>query len=263
MYLTIRNAVNVQAKALIQLLLIDGPRQKWSPMVFIEGLQVEDRWARDQSLHLDLSTSCGLRRTGSAGLEPATRCRSKHQVPRSPTGHAPIDQGQGEDQRGRWSSSVGLEPATRWWWPPRRLRPLRRPPPLRPFSFPPSLVFLFISFSSGVSKSPSEALSTLIGRGVVERSLSVAISTLIGRCVVGKPPSVAISTLIGRRVVGKSLSVAWLDKGHAPAFLGGVPVWGDGNLRPRTWPNARGQWRRCAKWSEGGLLEKKLRSAHM
>ena len=44
-YPTIRNAVNVQAKALIQLLLKDRPthRQKWTPMVFIEGLQLEDR----------------------------------------------------------------------------------------------------------------------------------------------------------------------------------------------------------------------------
>ena len=49
----------------------------------------------------------------------------------------------------------------------------------------------YIPFSSGVSKSPSEALSTLIGWDVVGRSLSVAISTLIGRRVVGKPPSVA------------------------------------------------------------------------
>ena len=34
----------------------------------------------------------------------------------------------------------------------------------------------YIPFSSGVSKSPSEALSTLIGRGVAGKSLSVAIS---------------------------------------------------------------------------------------
>jgi len=48
-YPTIRNAVNVQAKALIQLLLKDGPThrhkhaQKLTPMVFIEGLQLKDR----------------------------------------------------------------------------------------------------------------------------------------------------------------------------------------------------------------------------
>ena len=57
--------------------------------------------------------------------------------------------------------------------------------------FAPSLAFLYIPFSSGVRKSPSEAISTLIGRGVVGKSLSVAISTLIGRRVEGKSPSVA------------------------------------------------------------------------
>ena len=61
------------------------------------------------------------------------------------------------------------------------------------FFFPPSLAFLFICFSSGVSKSPSEALSTLIGRGVMGKSLSVAISTPIGRRAMGISLSVAIS----------------------------------------------------------------------
>ena len=37
---------------------------------------------------MDLPASCGSRRSGPAGLEPATRCHSKHQVLRSPTGHA-------------------------------------------------------------------------------------------------------------------------------------------------------------------------------
>ena len=35
---------------------------------------------------MDLSTSCGLRRSGSVGLEPATRCRSKHQGRRKSVG---------------------------------------------------------------------------------------------------------------------------------------------------------------------------------
>ena len=53
------------------------PKKKRTRQVFIGGLQLKERRAGGQSLFSDLSASCGLRRTGEAGLEPTTQCRSK------------------------------------------------------------------------------------------------------------------------------------------------------------------------------------------
>ena len=53
------------------------PKKKQTRQVFIGGLQLEERRAGGQSLFLDLSASCSLRRSGVAGLEPTTQFRSK------------------------------------------------------------------------------------------------------------------------------------------------------------------------------------------
>ena len=61
-YPTIRNAVNVQAKALIQLLLKDGHAHAhtYAPRWSLWKASSSRTGARDQSLCLDLSTLCGL-----------------------------------------------------------------------------------------------------------------------------------------------------------------------------------------------------------
>ena len=53
---------------------------------------------------MDLPASCGSRRSGPAGLEPATRCRSKHQVRRVASGAGTLHRQ--NRQRGRQSKSA-------------------------------------------------------------------------------------------------------------------------------------------------------------
>ena len=53
---------------------------------------------------MDLPASCGSRRSGPAGLEPATRCRSKHQVRRVASGAGTLHRQ--NRRRGRQSKSA-------------------------------------------------------------------------------------------------------------------------------------------------------------
>ena len=150
---------------------------------------------------MDLSTSCGLRRSGSTGLEPATRHHSNHRAPRSPTSHAPTDQGQGSEatmiQLGGTRTCNTIMMTTTTTTAP------RRQPGDNQDDQPTNLAFLYIFFFPMVRQSPSEAASTLIGRRVVRTSPSEAASTLIGRRVVRTSPSEAASTLIGQRIMGR------------------------------------------------------------
>uniref|UniRef100_A0A8C4WYP9 Growth differentiation factor 3 n=1 Tax=Eptatretus burgeri TaxID=7764 RepID=A0A8C4WYP9_EPTBU len=52
-------------------------QRETDPSGLYRSLQLEERRAGGQSLFSDLSASCSLRRSGVAGLEPATQCRSK------------------------------------------------------------------------------------------------------------------------------------------------------------------------------------------
>ena len=180
---------------------------------------------------MDLPASCGSRRSGPAGLEPATRFRSKHQVRRIASGAGTL-----------------LRLAGRRFTAGRLSQPQPTNPPTPSLGRPHTIISLLFDRWEGSVLCPSPHWTGVSGDLPAIRDWSGGGAHVSAPRPGSRAATCCISSPLAERRQMCSHPSDWLRGGHAriwseiqDANVQRSPAWHIG-LRPRTCRHARVQW---------------------